>query len=505
MVVATMAWLSGATKNLHYRQLFAPRHHQKSTSSSTLGILTFDVAKTMSRLVSLYKSLSDDQLLKLRKEIMRSKGVAYLNSKDEGFLLNLAYSERLEDLNQVAITVARFGQKCSDLGLNRFDLIYSDLKLGVIDLGKLEYNTKHVLKIIERMEKSISATANLHAALESLAELEASERKIERWKNTIGPKQISNLEYIKQKIVVQRKQVQHYRETSLWYKGFDKSVGHMARIVCVVYARICSVFEPYISDLPFFSNNSNLRLVSNHNKRQNFWIRQDDENEYEDPDKNEKPNSKSGPVPNNNKRFKVRFFSHGLNPSSQDREIESTTIQRNREATMTNYNHHVFALAPPHTVGGSGLSLRYANVIICAEQCLYAPATIGGEAREALYEMLPARLKGTVRAKLKSNRLKRDDEDCDGHSLAEGWRDALEEIVGWLVPLAHDTITWQAERNMERQKFDWKPRVLLLQTLHYSDLEKTEAAIVEVLVGLSCIYRFENRCLAGSSATVQYI
>ncbi|KAH7865513.1 hypothetical protein Vadar_007611 [Vaccinium darrowii] len=31
------------------------------------------------------------------------------------------------------------GHKCSDFGLNRFDLVYTDLKLGIIDFGKPEY------------------------------------------------------------------------------------------------------------------------------------------------------------------------------------------------------------------------------------------------------------------------------------------------------------------------------------------------------------------------------
>lgn len=76
---------------------------------------------------------------------------------------------------------------------------------------------------------------------------------------------------------------------------------------------------------------------------------------------------------------------------------------------------------------------------------------------------------------------------------AEGWRDALEAIMGWLAPIAHDTARWQSERTLEKQNFDSKPTVLLIQTLHYSDMEKTEAAIVEVLVGLSCIFRYEKR------------
>ncbi|KAH7849222.1 hypothetical protein Vadar_014805 [Vaccinium darrowii] len=34
------------------------------------------------------------------------------------------------------------GHKCSDFGLNRFDLVYTDLKLGVIDLEKLENSSR---------------------------------------------------------------------------------------------------------------------------------------------------------------------------------------------------------------------------------------------------------------------------------------------------------------------------------------------------------------------------
>lgn len=82
------------------------------------------------------------------------------------------------------------------------------------------------------------------------------------------------------------------------------------------------------------------------------------------------------------------------------------------------------------------------------------------------------------------------DED---ESLAEGWRDALKQIMEWLAPMAHNTINWQLERNLEKTKFDIKPSVLLLQTLHFSDKEKTEAAIADILVGLSCICKCENR------------
>ena len=68
----------------------------------------------------------------------------------------------------------------------------------------------------------------------------------------------------------------------------------------------------------------------------------------------------------------------------------------------------------------------------------------------------------------------------------------MEELLEWLSPVAHDTVRWQEERSMETARFEARTTALLLQTLHYSDLEKAEAAIVEVLVGLSCIYWCER-------------
>lgn len=159
-------------------------------------------------------------------------------------------------------------------------------------------------------------------------------------------------------------------------------------------------------------------------------------------------------------------------------------------------NNRVMRLAPAATVGGAGLSLRYANVIMLAERCLNAPdATIGDDARAALYEMLPERLEVKLRTKLRGEWLEwgKLKGDKEAHSAAATrWRGEAAEVLEWLVPVAHDMVRWQAERNLEKQKFETRPTVLLLQTLHYSDLEKVEEAIVKVLVGLSYMYWYRK-------------
>ncbi|KAK7382658.1 hypothetical protein VNO80_01628 [Phaseolus coccineus] len=457
MVVATMAWRNKAVPE-----------------EKALGIIAFDAGKTMCRLISLYHSLSDKEIAKLHHEVIKSKGITYLNSQHECFLLNLAAAERLEELDSAADTVSRLGQKCSNRSLGHFDLVYADLKLGLIDLRKLGYGCRNSLKMISKMEKLVSSTGSLYTAMESMGKLEISEKKRQRLKtNDYNNWTKHNLEYFNEEIACCRKQVQHYKEVSLWNQTLDKTVGIMAKVVCIVYARICSVFGGYIANCSCYningdgdSENGSCCCLLEHRElyKKNYLL-------YEESP--QKPViTRSGPIPkgNSNKTGVIRFLNRGF------------------DRPMNGVNNRVLRLAPPSTVGGAGLAARYAEVVLLAEQCLHAPAKVGEDAREAFYGMLPERVRGKVAAKLKG-RCRRGEE---GEALAEGWRDAVEELLEWLSPVAHDTVRWQAERSVETSRFEARTTALLLQTLHYSDLEKAEAAIVEVLVGLSCIYWCER-------------
>ncbi|XP_057803475.1 protein PSK SIMULATOR 1-like [Salvia miltiorrhiza] len=408
---------------------------------NNLGILSFETAKTMSRLISLYKSVSDEEISRLRNDVIRSKGVAFLNSDDEGFLLGLACAERLEDLDRAAAAVARLGKKCSDFGLERFDLVYKELKEGVVSSGKLRYGSSAAERKIRKIERLVAATSGLHGAVESLAEMEVSERKMKQWKSRDSDLQKANYDNLIQKLEIQRREIRNFKEISLWNKSFDKCVDLMARVVLVVHRRICGLFGP----------------------RKRIPMK-------------EKVFPHSGPLLTASKPVMVRFYSR-----------KSGLFEEEEEGVRTN---RIFHSAGPETVGGSGLALRYANVILTAEKYLDSDVAISHVERESFYEMLPENLKILVRAKLSKNMRCAEEGDA---LLAEGWRDAVAEILQWLAPVADDTVRWQMERSFEKTRFDARPTALLLQTLHFADREKTEAAIAEILVGLSCVFRFENR------------
>ncbi|XP_056172734.1 uncharacterized protein LOC115672222 isoform X2 [Syzygium oleosum] len=509
MVVATMSSLPGLSKaaatgttavssgGFHLFRF----HADIKPRPMILGILAFDAAKTMSRLVALYRSLTDAEFGRLRKEIIRSEGVAYLNSRDECLLLNLACAEQLEDLEGAVDAVSRLCARCSNRGLNRFDLVYADLKRGLIDIGKLDYGSRKVNRIVEKIEKYLSTTASLYSALELLAEMETSERKLKQWKKNYAANQLhkTNFDLFESKITFQRKQVRSLKDVSLWNQTFDKVVGLMAKLVCVVYARICVLFGPYISrayisDLP--------RAVKRKQQEHNIQVHPEIFAPITHRDDSRHSMWNSGPITSTSKKSGLsKFYSRELNlnilllPDKASLWAGlmpgNSCVSEESSGGSLRRNNVVFHSAAQTTVGGAGLAMRYANVIVMVEQFLREPGSMGEEARGQVYEMLPVQLREKVRAKLRGLR-SGGGGGGGGREMAEGWREAVERMMGWLGPVAEDTMRWQVERNLEKKRpasLDTKGRVLLIQTLHFSELEKTEAAIVEVLVGLSCIYR----------------
>lgn len=471
-----MGWLPEIASFIRDSPKRRPFSDAAKNKSARLGILAFETAKTMSRLLSLYKSLSDDEISRLKNDIVKSQGVAFLTSSDEEFLLSLACAERLEDLDRVAAVVSRLGKKCNESWLNRFDLVFTDFKLGIVDYGKLEYGSRCAERKVLKMEKLVSPTACLHSALEVLTEMEATEKKLKQRKNREDQLQDSNPDLFDQKLQNQRKEIHHLKAISLWRKTFDKSISLMATIVMVIYARIYYVFKPYISVIPSISL-LNMACLQHQKEFALF----------------EQIKEQIAPLPRHTvtqlRPNKVRIYSRKSDIMFNGCDSLGTDTEKAMK------NSRVFHSAGPSTVGGSGLALHYANVILLVEKYLDAAALMGHQERESLYQMLPENLKTLVKAKLSKNMKSKESDEF----LAEGWRAAMVEILGWLIPMANDTVRWQLERNVDKMKFDSKPSVLLLQTLHFADKVKTEAAIAEVLVGLSCVYRFENRRLCVDS------
>ncbi|XP_043687128.1 protein PSK SIMULATOR 1 [Telopea speciosissima] len=548
------------------------KNNKKLEQKETIGILSFEVANVMSKTLHLHKSLTDQEVSRLKNEILKSEGVRNLVSSDESYLLELAVAEKLDDLNRVAAVVSRLGKRCTEPALQGFEHVYADIMSGVIDVRELGFLVKDMEGMIRKMERYVTSTSNLYNELEVLNELEQATKKFQNTQHE------ESRRAFEQKVIWQRQDVRHLKDVSLWNQTYDKIVGLLARTACTIYARVCILFRESLSrpGLSVLGTESSTgregsspaqeqsgQLSGQIDARRHFKLA----SEPLQPASSKSNAHKSGPIEKvagetrpttagprlvSQRSEVISFrdedfiFPCGANPGKLFMEclsLSSSASMLDDDYEHEDHNSHssgyhtagnglrrehpyrfgfsgqvetgaalsrdqkqskcslpsksIFGFksrsmiyATPSTVGGSALALHYANVIIVIEKLLRYPHLVGEDARDDLYQMLPTSLRMSLRMSLKSYVKNLAIYDAP---LAHDWKETLDKILKWLAPLAHNMIRWQTERNFEQQQIVTRTNVLLLQTLYFSDREKTEAAICELLVGLNYICRYEHQ------------
>ncbi|XP_055830655.1 uncharacterized protein LOC129899662 [Solanum dulcamara] len=574
------SWFRNLWKN-------SKKHEKGGHQKVLVGVLAFEVASLMSKLVHVWQSLSDKQVARLRDEIMNSVGIKKLISDDDSYIARMICTELVENLGHVAIAVSRLAKKCNDPFLKSFEQAFNDLlKVGADPYG-WQLSWKKMDKKIKKMERFIVINANLYQEMENLSDLEQTLRRL---KGNDDADSITLVEYEK-KLAWKQQEVKHLKNVSIWNRTYDYTVRLLARSLFSIFSRIGHVFgvDPVVderdkasrdldSDQIYRSHSVAYAQSSVHPSEtslsrfssepvENILAKsgpisstRNIQNSYSGPLKSStstaspipgrhssagfysgplgRSTTKSGPLPLFNKSgmkwWKSRDRSGNLNgKSSNSKHARPTSVGPLKGCMMvgngsplsnchldphgfhsgflnatkgagvdrladgysicsylTSYNAKKRLLnAPPETLGASALALHYANVIIVIEKLVASPHLIGHDAREDLYNMLPASLRAALRAKLKPFAKGLTSSVYDT-VLAGEWNEAMLGILEWLAPLAHNMIRWQSERSFEHQNFVSRTNVLLVQTLYYANQEKTESAITELLVGLNYIWRY---------------
>lgn len=218
---------------------FEPKKKGAKVEKVRIDILAFEVSNVMSKSVLLWQSLTDQEVRRLRAEVIKSEGVLNLVSDNESVLLSLACMEKLQDLTAVALAVSRLGKRCNEAALIGFEHIYNDILKHNIDVRELEFPHKEMEAKVKKMERYICSTSNLYQELEILAEMEQALRRLQEEDD---PAQKDNVYALEQKVVWQRQEIKYLKEISLWNRTYDKVVGILARSVCTLYGRIIRVF-----------------------------------------------------------------------------------------------------------------------------------------------------------------------------------------------------------------------------------------------------------------------
>ncbi|KAL6641898.1 hypothetical protein ACP70R_020079 [Stipagrostis hirtigluma subsp. patula] len=505
------------------RKLSAPRG-----GGERVGVMAFEVAALMSRAASLWRALGGAQLARLRGEAVRLEGVRRLVADDDAALLALALAEMADACRDLARAVARLSARCADPLLRRFDALFAALvKGGGGDPHGLRYAAdKKMDRKARKMQRLVAATAHLCHELDVLAEMEQALRRGSRASGGGGGE-------CARRVARQRQDVERLRAASLWNRSFDYVVRLLARSLFTIVARFMEVFDLEPVDVPADADSKVSRLSwsssfvsgSLHSMVYPSDVAADAARKL--------PRTKSGKIaggeaarrllmsrskslkqlkwPAAGKNFIGCVITGSKSPdrdrwihgagelplsfsyASNDDDYSSITFQFQADRPNTqpptsvfDSSHNALTNPPPTSLGAAALALHYANLIILIEKLAVSPHQIGSDDRDALYAMLTGRLRASLRARLRPFA---KNASCGDPVLAAEWADTVQRIIGWLAPLAHNMVRWQAERNFEQRNVASSGSVLLLQTLHFADQRKTEAAITELLVGLNYLWR----------------
>lgn len=562
------------------------KKHEASSEKAIIGVLAFEIASMMSKLVHLWQSLSDKQIVRLREEIMNSVGIRKLVSDDDEFIVNLICAELVENLRHVLRSVARLAEKCNETSLKSFELVFDDfVKTGADPYG-WEYSWKKMERKVKKMERFILMNANLYQEMEMLSELIQTQR---RMNCSDGDSDSVNLVELQKKVAWKKQEVKNLQELSLWKRTYDYTVRLLVRSLVTIFGRIKYVFgtaqmadveedmDSRVTNLDYInrsqsvsalmlssvhpSQNSRARFASgplgNSTTKSGPILKMDNtSNFYSGPLKSStrksgpisgmtesvnfysgplgKPTTKSGRISGTSKFSKKLWRTPHHSSDLHDKkpplkpnrmtqvgpfkgcmmvgnsspvnnflvnpnDAQSGILDGAKDTVVANgctfHSQSIFSSkqkllnAPPNTLGAAALALHYANVVIVIEKLVVSPHLIGHDARDDLYNMLPAKVRADLRAKLKPYTKSLASSMYDA-ALAGEWSEAMAGILEWLAPLAHSMIRWQSERSFEQQSLVSKTNVLLVQTLYFANQEKTEAIITELLVGLNYIWRF---------------
>ncbi|XP_076947563.1 protein PSK SIMULATOR 1-like [Bidens hawaiensis] len=461
-----------------------------------IGIMSFEVSRLMTKLANLWHVLSDKQMSRLQEELANSLGIRNLVSDNQDYLMQLALMEIVDNIKCVSKGVSRLGKKCTNLVYHNLDQVFDNIiEIDVNWIG-WEYKFKKMDKRVKKMKRFAAVTLQLCEELEVLSELESGLKRLQDNNNS---SQIKINEFEK-KVMWQHEEVNGLREMSTWVRSYDHIVRLLLRSLFTIVERVKGVFVISPPDVPCLVRRNSVSALSDFPSKNSIrrWM----SNLGYKQRKNVQPHPPSvfcGAHTSSTTRSLTQF---GLLKKCMTSDLDSPKVNATFQTPVniilkgwSNGQHGQTSKKP--TLGDAALALHYENVIIFIERLAISPHFINLESREDLYHMLTTNIKNSLKEKL--NLESKNDFSRD---IASEWSSSMQKTLDWLVPLAQNMIKWHSERNFEKQTMG-SGSVLLVNTLHYADQEKSEDAITNLVLGLHYVSRFgreiNSKAFMGSS------
>ncbi|KAF3447364.1 hypothetical protein FNV43_RR12550 [Rhamnella rubrinervis] len=361
-----------------------------------ISILAFEVAKTIVKGEKLMKSLSKDNIKRLKEVVLQSEGVKSLISTDTDKLLRIVAADKREELERFSGEIVRFGNLCKDLEWHNLDRYFEKLHSKRPPQRHLKEEPEAMM---QQLMNLVQHTAELFCQLQVLDKLEQEYRHKLQGVDSLNADRKGEIAILSGALKSRKKHVISLKKKSLWSKVFEEVIKKLVDIVHFLHLEIHEAFGNSDGDKSVEGYRSNLKIL-----------------------------------------------------------------------------------------GPAGIALRYASIITKVDALVSRSSPVHPNMRDSLYQLLPHDMKSALDVKLKSFQVERE--------LIPAIKAEMDETLLWIVPIARNTTKalhsfgWLGEwanAGLVNQKPAGQVDILRIETLHYADVEKTEAYIIKLLVWLHLI------------------
>ncbi|KAH1065808.1 hypothetical protein J1N35_030795 [Gossypium stocksii] len=208
-----------------------------------ISILAFEVANTIAKGASLLKSLSEENIQFLKKEVLQSEGVQKLVSTNMNELQSIEAADKRDELDIFSREVIRFGDLCKDPQWHNLGRFFSKLDVGN-SLHKQA--TADAEQTMQELTSLAQYTYELYHDLNDLGRFELEvKRKLEEEESLNLPKRGQSLMILQSELKQQRKLVKSLKKKSLWSRTLEEVVEKFVDIVTYMHQAISDAFgEP---------------------------------------------------------------------------------------------------------------------------------------------------------------------------------------------------------------------------------------------------------------------
>ncbi|GLT91999.1 hypothetical protein SLE2022_098580 [Rubroshorea leprosula] len=210
-----------------------------------ISILAFEVANTIAGGANLLQSLSEENILFLKKDVLNSEGVQKLVSTDIKELLSVAATDKREELNAFSREVIRFGDLCKDPQWHNLGRYFSKLDMN-------NSINKHRAEAETTMQELITLaqqTSELYHELNALDRFEQDYRqKLEEVSSLNLPRRGESLMILHDALKQQTKLVKSLKKKSLWFRTLEEVYNYepiVEKLVHIVTFMHQVIFEAF--------------------------------------------------------------------------------------------------------------------------------------------------------------------------------------------------------------------------------------------------------------------